>query len=85
MGGCGVLVVTPVPEEHAINPTELETWITKANRAAETGRVTGKAVTPFLLKKLEEISHGRSTIANVSLLENNALTGAALARAMAVD
>lgn len=85
MGGRGVMVVTPVPEEHAIHPTELENWITKANRAAEIGRVTGKAVTPFLLKKLEEISHGRSTTTNVALLENNALTGAALAKCMAGD
>lgn len=83
MGGRGVLVVTPVPEEHAVEPYELEDWISGALRAAEHGRVTGKAVTPFLLKKLEELSHGRSLTTNAALLENNAATGAALARAMA--
>jgi pseudouridine-5'-phosphate glycosidase len=83
MGGRGVLVVTPIPEEHAIDMNELQEWIAGAHRAAQIGRVTGKAVTPFLLKKLEELSHGRSLTSNVALLENNAVVAAKLARIMA--
>lgn len=82
MGGRGVLVVTPVPEEHAVEAHELEDWITGAMRAAENGRVSGKAVTPFLLKKLEELSHGKSITTNAALLENNAVAAACLARAL---
>lgn len=83
MGGRGVLVVTPVPEEHAVDVHELEDWITQAHRAAQVGRVTGKAVTPFLLKKLEEVSHGRSLTTNIALLENNARVASRLANTMA--
>lgn len=82
MGGRGVLVVTPIPEEHAIAPGQLDEWIAGAHRAAQIGRVSGKAVTPFLLKKLEELSQGCSLTSNVALLENNAVVGANLARAM---
>ncbi len=83
LGGRGVLVVTPVPEQHAVEPYELEEWINQATRAAQTGRVHGKAVTPFLLKKLEEVSKGKSITTNMALLENNTQTAAALASALA--
>src|SRR5690606_29747725 len=46
MGGKGILVVTPIPEQHAIPSGQLDEWICAAHRAAQTGRVTGKAVTP---------------------------------------
>lgn len=82
MGGRGVLVVTPIPEEHAIPPGQLDEWIAGAQRAAQIGRVSGKAVTPFLLKKMEELSKGCSLTSNVALLENNAVVGAKLARTM---
>jgi len=82
IGGRGVLVVTPVPEQHAVAMDELEDWIAGANRAAQIGRVTGKAVTPFLLKKLEELSHGRSITTNVALLENNAAVAGQLAQSL---
>ena len=80
IGGRGVLVVTPVPREHAIDANELQEWIAAAHRAAQVGRVSGKAVTPYLLKKLEELSQGRSLTSNVALLRNNAHAGALLAR-----
>lgn len=79
IGGRGILVVTPVPAQHAVAPVELEEWIADANRVAQIGRVSGKAVTPFLLKKLEEFSRGKSLAANVALLENNAHVGSQLA------
>ena len=81
LGGRGILVVTPVPEAHAVNPTLLEDWLEGAHRAAQIGRVTGKAVTPLLLSKLKELSGGRTITANVALLENNATAAAQLARA----
>jgi len=83
MGGHGVLVVTPVPEDHAVAKDELEDWIAGAQRAAQIGRVSGKAVTPFLLKKLEELSRGKSITTNVALLENNAAVAGQLARSLA--
>lgn len=83
LGGRGVMVVTPIPERYAIDPNELQGWLDAAHRAAEYGRVTGKKLTPYLLTKLEELSHGRTLTSNVALLENNAVAAAGLAQALA--
>lgn len=80
LGGRGVLLATPIPEEHAVDPNELQEWLDGAHRAAEYGRVSGRRLTPFLLQKMEELSQGRSLRSNVALLENNAIVGARLAR-----
>ncbi len=83
VGDGGVLVVTPVPGEEAIQPGLLEKWIATAlDRAAGAG-VTGRAVTPFLLACLEEISGGQTLRANRALILNNARTAARLAVALA--
>lgn len=83
LGGRGVMVVTPIPERYAVDPNELQGWLDSAHRAAEHGRVSGKQLTPYLLKKLEELSHGRTLTSNVALLENNAVAAAGLAQALA--
>jgi pseudouridine-5'-phosphate glycosidase len=44
--------------------------------------VRGKALTPFLLRRLEEITEGRSVEANVALAEDNARLGGELAVAL---
>jgi len=41
--------------------------------------VRGKALTPYLLAQLAEITGGRSVEANLALLENNARVGAEIA------
>jgi len=78
----GVLVVTPVPEESAIPPGELEEWVVEAEKAARIGRLHGKALTPFLLKKLEKLSNGRTLETNLALARNNAKVACALASAI---
>jgi pseudouridine-5'-phosphate glycosidase len=44
--------------------------------------VRGKAVTPFLLTRVAELTHGESKTANLALLENNARVAAEIAVAL---
>ena len=36
---------------------------------------SGKDITPFLLKRVNELSQGKSGLSNVALIENNAKIG----------
>ncbi|MDB5919221.1 MAG: pseudouridine-5-phosphate glycosidase, partial [Massilia sp.] len=44
--------------------------------------VSGKAVTPFLLDRIKELTEGRSLATNIALVKHNALVGARLAKAL---
>jgi pseudouridine-5'-phosphate glycosidase len=75
----GVLIANPIPAESAIPPEEINRAIEQALAVAEIEGVKGKAVTPFLLAKVSEITGGSSLRANVALLENNTKLAARLA------
>ena len=79
-----VLVVTPLPEEHAIAREQLDVWIEKTLTSARAQNISGKATTPFLLKELEQLSGGKTLDANLALIYNNAKVAADLARELAL-
>jgi pseudouridine-5'-phosphate glycosidase len=82
-GGRGaVLVTNPVPVTDAIPRSEMEPIIGKASAEAVAQNIHGQAVTPFLLKRISELTHGRSLRTNLSLLLNNARLAAQIARAL---
>jgi pseudouridine-5'-phosphate glycosidase len=74
-----VLVVVPPPAEFAIPAAEIEKSIQQALLEAQAKHVRGAAVTPFLLDRVSQISHGSSLRANLALLENNARVAAQIA------
>ena len=74
-----VLVANPVPPEQEIAADEMERYIQHALHVAEEKKVSGKDVTPFLLKYIAEHTKGESLAANIALIKNNAKVGAALA------
>jgi len=75
----GVLVTVPVSEEAEL-PRELaERAIEQALTEAEKRGVKGKALTPFLLSEMARLTEGRSMVANVALLRNNAAVAARIA------
>lgn len=78
----GMLVANPVPETDEIPAAEMAGYIEAAQKAAEAQNVTGKAVTPFLLGKILEITNGRSLKTNIALVENNARVAARVAKAL---
>jgi pseudouridylate synthase len=78
----GMLVANPVPENHEIPADEMASYIEAAQKSAEALNVTGKAVTPFLLGKILELTGGRSLRTNIALVENNARLAAEIAKAL---
>ena len=67
-----VLVVTPPPEEVALPVELVEEAVHRALGEAQEKGIRGQEVTPFLLKRVNEITGGRSLRANLGLLRNNA-------------
>jgi pseudouridine-5'-phosphate glycosidase len=78
----GVLVANPVPHENAIGGEFMERHIARALRDAAEQGVTGKAVTPYLLSRLFELTEGRSLSTNIALVKNNAALAARIAAAL---
>lgn len=76
----GQLVANPVPEDAQIPRSEIEPIIAKAQAEAEARGIAGKAVTPFLLSRILELTGGRSLETNIALVLNNARLAAAIAR-----
>jgi pseudouridine-5'-phosphate glycosidase len=77
-----VLVVNPVPEPDAMPAEDAERAISRALQEAEQGGISGKAVTPFLLQRVSELTDARSKKANLSLLHNNVQLGARISAAL---
>ena len=80
--GQAVLVCNPVPVEAALSGAEVEGWVRAALVEAALAHVRGKALTPFLLEQLYQLSNGRTLVANRALAENNATLAAGLACAL---
>lgn len=78
----GLLVANPVPEDHEIPADTMAAYIEAAHRAAQEQKIAGKAVTPFLLAKILELTDGASLKTNIALVENNARMAARIARAL---
>jgi pseudouridine-5'-phosphate glycosidase len=78
----GVVVSNPVPADHAMPKEEIDRITEQALREADEQGVSGKAVTPFLLARIKELTGGRSLATNIALVKHNALVGARLAVAL---
>lgn len=74
-----VLVCVPVPEEFAMSVDEVERATREATRLANSSVIRGKAVTPFLLSQMKELTAGKSLQTNRALLINNASIAAQIA------
>ncbi|MBU0582144.1 MAG: pseudouridine-5'-phosphate glycosidase [Alphaproteobacteria bacterium] len=78
----GMLVANPVPADEEIPAERMAGFIEAAQKAAVAQRISGKAVTPFLLAKLFDLTDGASLKTNIALVENNARLAARIARAL---
>lgn len=78
-----VLVCNPVPERFALDAAVVADAVAECERRASVADVTGKAVTPFLLGCLAEVTGGASLEANLALLMANATLAAQVAAALA--
>ena len=75
----GVLLTVPIPPADELDPVLLEEALETALAACAAKRITGAAVTPFVLASIEQRTAGASVPANLALAENNARVAAAIA------
>ncbi len=80
----GQMVANPVPAADEIPQETLAPLIEQAVAEAEARGIAGKAVTPFLLSRIEALTGGASLEANVALVRANAALAADIASALAV-
>ncbi len=78
----GQLIANPIPAQHEITRAEISPYIEQTLAEAAAQGIAGKAVTPFLLQRMYELTQGRSLTANIALVLNNARLGAAIAIAL---
>jgi pseudouridylate synthase len=79
----GIVVANPVPADQQWDPAEHDRVLAQAFAEADAAHVTGKAVTPFLLLRIVELSDGRSLEVNLDLARNNVRVAADIAKAWA--
>ncbi|HEX6362057.1 MAG TPA: pseudouridine-5'-phosphate glycosidase [Albitalea sp.] len=79
----GLVVANPVPEPHALPREAVERAIAEALIDAQAQGIAGKAVTPFLLARVNALTGGDSLRANIALVLDNARLAAAVAVAYA--
>ncbi len=79
----GLVVANPLPLEQQWDPDEHDAVVAQAHAEAERAGIHGKAVTPFLLGRIVELSEGRSLEVNLDLVRSNIRLAAAIATAYA--
>lgn len=75
----GISIANPIPAADEIPAAEISEFIEAALADLDAQGVTGQDVTPFLLKRVVEGTGGRSLVANLALVRNNAATAAQIA------
>ncbi len=75
----GQLIANPIPAAEEIPLEDIAPMIEQALSEAETRRIGQKAVTPFLLSRIFDLTEGRSLRANIALVLNNARLAAEIA------
>ena len=78
----GLLVAVPVPQEDEIPAAQIEPQIEQALADSAAAGLRSAEVTPFLLRRIAELTGDRSLHANLALLRNNARVAAAIALAL---
>ena len=76
----GVLITNPIPKQFEMDHKLIDEAISKALEDMEKLNIKGKEETPFLLKRIVELTNGESLEANITLVLNNARLGALIAK-----
>ena len=83
LGMGGVLIGNPIPQADAMDPAYISAMIERALSDATAAGIAGKATTPYLLKRIFELTEGKSLVSNIALVKNNARVAAEIAVALA--
>ena len=79
----GVSVANPVPKAQEIAAEQIDELIEQALHEMDEQNIRGKDATPYLLKRISELSQGESLKTNIALVKNNAVLGGKIAVAYA--
>jgi pseudouridine-5'-phosphate glycosidase len=79
----GVLLTVPIPERDELDARSVQASLDAAVAAGASESITGAAVTPFILARIEQETGGGSIPANIALAVNNASVAATIAAEMA--
>ncbi|KAL6065404.1 Indigoidine synthase A-like [Balamuthia mandrillaris] len=77
--GSGLVIGVPIKEDDAAEASFVEAAIQKAIREADEKHILGRDVTPFLLKRVNELTGGESLKSNICLIKQNAKIAAHIA------
>ncbi len=80
----GTLLANPIPADASIPFEQMEVSIQESLAELAAKKITGQAVTPFLLAKIVKLTHGKSLVANIKLVENNVRLAARVAKQMLI-
>lgn len=75
----GQLVANPIPDADEIPREVIMPYVETALKEAEDKGIAAKEVTPFLLQRMFELTEGKSLVANIALVRNNARLAAKIA------
>jgi len=76
----GIFVANPIPLEFSYDKTKIDEAIDTALIEAKSNNITGKRITPFLLKTITELTHGESLKSNIELVKNNCVLASKIAK-----
>lgn len=78
----GILITNPIPEVYSLDERVMDKAIEQALLDMKDQHIVGKDQTPFLLRRVTELTGGESLVSNVALIKNNAQLGAHIACAL---
>ncbi|KAG9415523.1 hypothetical protein AC1031_008972 [Aphanomyces cochlioides] len=76
----GFLIAVPNP--NPVDADVIDKAISQGLDECKSKHISGNAVTPYLLKRVNELTEGVSLTSNISLVKNNAVVGAQIALAL---
>ena len=80
----GIVVCVPIPEADSVNKQDIDSNLKIAMQAAIANGISGNELSPYLLDYVTSNTNRRSLIANITLLKNNTVVGANIARSLSL-
>ncbi|KAF9349717.1 hypothetical protein BGX26_012037 [Mortierella sp. AD094] len=80
----GIVIAVPIPEADAMNDMLVGEAIDVAIKESNEQGIFGKESTPFLLKRVNELTGGNSLKSNIALVKQNASVAAKIAKDLSI-
>ena len=80
----GMLITNPIPQEYSLDEKVMNNAIEQAIKEMNDLHIIGKATTPFLLKRITELTGGESLASNIKLVFNNCLLASQIAKELSL-